>query len=372
LSAVEKVDRGFRAEQVLTMMVDPLGSSYPTPVSLRQFFDDVEREIMSVPGVTSVGWASTLPLGPSHAGRSFFDIVGDPPMDESKRESADYQIVSPKYFATLDLPILAGRAFDERDTRDKVRVCIVNEEFVRKHLQGRAPIGARIALRPTGSPQSEPDIREIVGVARQVKERPDETEDLLQIYVPMAQDLIDDMYLVVRPTSQRAEALAAAVRAAIGRVDKEQLVSIRDVMTLEDIAWDATARHRFRAVLVMTFAGLALVLAMVGMFGLLAYSVQQRVREFGVRLALGATIADVLRLVVGSAIRLIATGTAIGLVLSAILGRLLATVLFGVEPLDAMTFLAVVIVLAITTAVSIAGPAWRAMRIDPAVALRGE
>lgn len=143
-------------------------------------------------------------------------------------------------------------------------------------------------------------------------------------------------------------------------------------MTLEDVAREATARHRFRAVLVMTFAGLALVLAMIGVFGILAYSVQQRVRDVGVRRALGATTSDVLRLVVGSAVRTIATGAVIGLALSTVLGRLLVTMLFGVQPLDPMTFVSVTIVLAVTAAVSIAGPAWPATRIDPAVALRGE
>ncbi len=182
----------------------------------------------------------------------------------------------------------------------------------------------------------------------------------------------DDIYLLVRPTSGPAEALAPSVRAAIARVDKEQLVSVRDVMTLEDVAWEATARHRFRAVLVMTFAGLALLLAMVGVFGILAYSVQQRVRDIGVRRALGATTSDVLRLVVRSAVRLIAMGAAIGLALSAVLGRLLGTMLFGVEPLDPTTFVSVMIVLVLTAAVSTVGPAWRAARIDPAVALRSE
>ncbi len=215
-------------------------------------------------------------------------------------------------------------------------------------------------------------MREIVGLARQVKGRPDETEDFVQIYVPLAQSLRNDIYLLVRPTSGQAEALAPPVRAAIARVDKEQLVSVRDVMTLEDVAWEATARHRFRAALVMTFAGLALLLAMVGVFGILAYSVQQRVRDIGVRRALGATTSDVLRLVVQSAVRLIAAGGAIGLALSAVLGRLPGTILFGVEPLDPTTFVSVMVVLALIAAVSTAGPAWRAARIDPAVALRSE
>ena len=372
LLAVETVDRGYRAESVLTMLVDPLGSRYPTAPSLLQFFDAVEQEIVVLPGVRSVAWTSALPLGPSDEGQSFVEVVGDPPVDESKRPTADYQIVSHTYFRTLDLPVVAGRAFTERDTGDGVPVCIVNEAFVRAHLQGRSPIGLQVAIRPTSSAQAPPVVREIVGVARQVKSRPDEADDLVQIYVPMAQDPVDDIYLVVRPSSGRAEALASSVRAAIGRVDKEQLVSVRGVMTLEDVAWDATSRHRFRAVLVMTFAGLALLLAMVGVFGILAYTVQQRVRDFGVRRALGATTSDVLRLVVGNAVRVIATGAVIGLVLSTVVGRLLASMLFGVRPLDPTTFVAVTILLAITAAVSIAGPAWRATRIDPALALRGE
>jgi putative ABC transport system permease protein len=143
-------------------------------------------------------------------------------------------------------------------------------------------------------------------------------------------------------------------------------------MTLDDVVWEATARHRFRAVLVMTFAGLALLLAMVGVFGVLAYAVQQRARDFGVRRALGASARDVLRLVIGSAARLIVSGAVIGLLLSALLGRLLSSVLFGIRPLDPITFALVTVVVMLTAAAAIVGPAWRATRIDPAVALRNE
>jgi putative ABC transport system permease protein len=372
LLAVESVDRGYRAESVLTMILDPLGSRYRTDAAEMRFYQAVEQEVAALPGVRGVAWASTLPLGRSYQGPSFFEIMGDPPVAQTQRPTADYQIVSPSYFTTLDLPILAGRGFDGRDLPESPQVCIVNEAFVRGYLQGRSPLGLRVAIRPTEFVEATPDVREIVGVARQVKGRPDETEDLVQIYVPLAQNTPGDIFMVVRPESGRAEALARSVRAAIARVDKEQLVSVRDVMTLDEIAWEATARHRFRAVLVMAFAGLALVLAMVGMFGILAYSVQQRVREFGVRRALGATTGDVLRLVAGNALRVIAAGAIVGLALSTVLGRMLATLLFGVQPLDPMTFACVAVVLVLTATVSIAGPAWRATRVDPAVALRSE
>jgi putative ABC transport system permease protein len=372
LMAVENVERGYRAERVLSMIVDPLGSRYPTPESLTQFYTEVEREVAAIPGVGGVAWASTLPMGESYFGQYFFDIVGDAPIDDRQRPAADYQIVSASYFRTLDLPVVEGRGFDDRDTASSTPICIVNEAFARAYGRGRSPIGLRVAVRPTGSPQAKPVVREIVGVARQVKGRPDETIDLLQIYVPMAQNLMDDSYLLVRPALERGEGMARAVRAAIGRVDRDQLVSIRDVMTLEDVAREATTRHRFRAVMVLTFAGLALLLAMVGVFGVLAYTVQQRVRDFGVRRALGATTGDVFRQVAGSAVRMIGGGAAAGLLLAALLGRLLTSLLFGVRPLDPTTFAVVLLVLALTAAVAAAGPAWRAARVDPARALRGE
>jgi putative ABC transport system permease protein len=372
LQAVEDIDRGYRANSVLTMMVDPLGRRYPTDAALLQFFAAIEREVAVLPGVRSMAWTSTLPLGPSNGGDRSFEIAGGPAVDARQRPVADYEIVSPAYFRTLDLPVVAGRGFTDQDRADSVAVCMVNEAFVRRHLRGRSPIGQRIALRPSESPDAVPVVTEIVGVAAQVKARPDEIEDVVQIYVPMAQNPIDDIYLVIQPTSGRADALAPSVRAAIGRVDKEQLVSVRDIMTLDDVAWDATARHRFRAVMVMAFAGLALLLAMVGVFGILAFSVQQRVRDFAVRRALGATTQDVLRMVMASAVRVIATGTVIGLALAAVLSRLLTTMLFGVRPLDPTTFAGVAIVLMLTAAFAVAGPAWHAARIDPAAALRSE
>jgi putative ABC transport system permease protein len=370
LLAVESVDRGYRAESVLTMIVDP-GPGYPTQTAVRQFYGAVEQEVTALPGVRGVAWATTLPMGRSYQGPFFFEIAGQP-VAGAQRPTADYQIVSSAYFGTLDLPVVAGRGFDTRDAPDSLPVCIVNEAFVRRHLQGRSPIGVRVAMRPTRSAQGPAEVREIVGVARQVKGRATETEDLIQIYVPLAQNTPGDIFMLVRTSSAKAQALAPSVRAALHRVDRAHLVSVRNAMTLDDVARSGTARHRFRAVLVMAFAGLALVLAMVGLFGILAYSVQQRARDFGVRRALGATTSNVLTLVAGNATRVVAAGAVVGLALSTVVGRLVATMLFGVQPLDPLTFVSVVIILALTAAAAIAGPAWRATRIDPAVALRGE
>ena len=369
LMAVEGFDRGYRAESVISMLLDPLGSKYPTDEALQQFYDQVEAEIRAVPGVKDVAYADALPLDFFDAGGFSFEIVGEPPLGDNERPITEYQVVSPAYFSTLDLPIVAGRGFDARDRGDGLPVCIVNEAFARS-FRGKSPIGQRVSLRPAVSPQSKPQVREIVGVARQVKGRPDEPKDFVQVYVPMAQNLSDDIFLVVRPTSGDAEALVPSIRAAISRIDKEQLVSVRDIVTLEDIAWTATGRHRFRAVMVAAFAALALLLAMVGLFGILAYTVQQQVRDFGVRRALGATTGDVMRLVIANAAWVIGTGAAIGLVLAALGGRLIQTLLFGVQPLDVTTFVLVTIVLGVAAALSILGPARRVARIDPAVALR--
>jgi putative ABC transport system permease protein len=212
-------------------------------------------------------------------------------------------------------------------------------------------------------------LREIVGVVKHVKERPEELEAPPQIYVPIAQNTWWLASLVVQPASGSAAALAPAVRAAFARAEPDRPVRIR---TLTTIRTEATSRPRFRAALVGAFALLALTLALVGVFGVLAYSVQQRTREFGVRIALGASAASVLRLVMLSAVRVIGAGVAIGLAAAALLGRSISTFLFGVQALDPATFIAVPIVLIATAVIAVAAPAWRATRVDPVVAFRNE
>jgi putative ABC transport system permease protein len=373
LIAVSSYDRGYRAGSVLTMLVDPLGSAYPTPEKLQQFFDLVEAEVRAVPGVADIGWSTALPLGESIFGEYPFEyeIVGEAPLDAARKPTTAFQIVSPTYFSTLELPIIAGRAFDTRDVRGNPRVVIVNEALARS-LGGRNPIGLQVSFKPATAASDKPTIAEIVGVAKQVKFRPDESQDYVQMYVPFAQDPVDDVLMLVRSKTGRAAALTPSVRAAISRIDRDQLVSVAEITTLEDVEWAATGRHRFRAVMVASFAALAVALAMVGVFGILAYTVQQRMRDFGVRRALGATTNDVMRLVITSAARLVGVGAVAGLLLAAVFSRLITTMLFGVQPLDAATFVLVALVLLITATLAIAGPAWRAARIDPAAVLRSK
>ena len=370
LIAVESFDRGFKAQSVLTMLVDPLGGEYDV---VKQFFDQAEAEVRAVPGVQDVAWTTAVPLGESLFGEYpwMYEMVGDAPVEDARKPITNFQIVSPGYFSTLDLAIVNGRAFDNRDQRDSPRVCIVNEAFVRT-LGGRNPVGMQVWFKPVDSPNAKPRLAEVVGVAKQVKQRPDEPRDFVQLYVPMAQDLTDDLFMMVRSQNSRASALTPSVRAAIAKIDRNQTVGVASVTTLQDVEWAATSRHRFRAVMVASFAVLAVLLAMVGVFGILAYSVQQRVRDFGVRRALGATSSDVMRLVVGSALKVVGAGAVLGLILSAAFGRLISTMLFGVQPLDFVTFALVIAVLGLTAAISIAGPAWRAARIDPATALRSK
>jgi putative ABC transport system permease protein len=248
-------------------------------------------------------------------------------------------------------------------------VCIVNEAFVRRHLGGRNPIGMRIVAGPNDRGVTAA-AREIVGVAKQMKERLDETQDQALVYVPLAQFPWTDTYLVVSASTGPVQALVTPIRDAIARIDRD--VPVRRERTLTDLANLNSAPHRFRAVLVGTFAALSLALAMVGIFGVLSYSVEQRSREFGVRMALGATAGSVLRLVLTSVARTIGAGAAIGLGAAALLARSITTFLFGVQPIDPLTFAAVAVLLLLTATVASLAPARRAARVDPVEAFRSE
>jgi putative ABC transport system permease protein len=365
-------DTGYRSTSGSVLSLDfsvrtGKNSRYPSEEAITKFYDAVGRDVASLPEVRSVGWASSLPYGTSELGRWAFGIVGDPQVAGRDRPTAEYTTADPGYFRTLDLPIVSGRGFNERDTLHSLSICLVNEAFVRRHFKARDPIGVRLSLTPPNGPAQ---VREIVGVARQTSGQPDAPEELLQVYVPLAQFPTGDVFMVVQPSVGAASALTPLVRRVVARIDPE--VPVRRDRTLETLAIESTAGYRFRAKMVGTFAALALVLAMVGVFGVLAYTVQQRQREIGVRMALGATGARVMWLVLRDAGGMIATGVVAGLVFAALSGRLLAAFLFGVDPLDPLTFVSVPAVILFTALIAAAAPAWRASRINPVEAFRHE
>jgi putative ABC transport system permease protein len=272
--------------------------------------------------------------------------------------------VSDSYFKSIELPIVAGRGFTERDDARSAPVAIVNEAFVRRFLAGLPPVGARIAVHWSG----QPTVREIVGVVRQIKGRPEETEEFVQLYVPARQAPWIETNLIVRRDAGSMASLITGTRQAVARVDPR--LALREFVTFEELATRATSRPRFRATLVGTFAVLALMLAMTGVFGVLAYSVQQRSREFGLRLALGSTSGQILGLVLSAGARVVGTGMAVGLLAAVLLSTALSSFVFGVGPRDPVTFVGVAVVMLTTAAGAGLVPAWRASRTDPATVLR--
>jgi putative ABC transport system permease protein len=343
-------------------------SRYPDQTNVLNFFRRADAALAALPGVQSVGFVENLPLDGWDIGQPI-EVVGDPPVDSSNRKSAHYQITSPRYFETVGIRLAAGRPFNDRDVATAPQVCIVNEEFVRRFLGGRAPVGMLVKV-PNMAPGQVPSIpREIVGVIKQVAIGAGEKEKAPEIYVPMEQNVWYTSAIALKTAGPPATLIASA-RAAIAGIDKDQPVT--RVRTMDEVAAEATERPRFRAALVSVFAATALMLAAVGIFGVLTFSVRERRREFGVRMALGATSGDILRLVLGAGVRIAGTGALIGVASAALLTRTLASLLFGVTPLDPVTFAAAPALLVITALVACVAPAVRAVRVDPAVTLRQE
>jgi len=369
LIAMNGVDPGFRAEKVLTVQVGLPLSRYESPEKLLAFYQAAEREVSGLAGVRRASFGGSLPLDGWDIGQGF-SIVGDPPLEQSRSHSAHYQIVGTGYFRTLGIDLVRGRPFDARDTARAPQVCVVNEEFVRQYLSDRNPIGMRLDVQSMDMKAGPtPVTREIVGVSRQVAIAAGEKERAVEIYVPILQNPWFSASLSVQAEAD-AMSLLPAVKAAIARVDKD--LPLTRIRTMDDVAEEATSQPRFRAELVGVFAVLALMLAAVGIFGVLAFSVGQRAREFGIRVALGARSHDVLRLVLSGALKMTAAGVAIGLTAAALLTRFLGTLLFEIKPIDPITFAGTAGILATAALIACALPAWRATRVDPAVTLRQE
>jgi putative ABC transport system permease protein len=369
LGSLNRVDAGYYANNVLTMSVGLPLSRYPNPPDTLRFYQAVQSEIGALPGVQNVSLSTNLPTDGWDIGQGF-EIVGQPPRTDANQPAAHYQMVSASYFATLGIPILRGRAFAESDTLAAAPVCIVNEELARRYFNGREPIGALVSVQAMTAGGPKPVVRQVVGVSHQVKvEGLGEKQNDLEIYVPITQNSWYWAAIAVR-TANDPMSLAPAVKSAIARVDKDQPVT--RIRTMDEVAAGSIAQPRFRAQLVAAFAALAMLLASVGVFGVLAFSVGQRTREFGIRMALGASTGDVLRLVLRSGLKMIGVGLGIGLIATLALTQSLQSVLFGVKPMDPLTFAAAACTLIIVALLACAIPALRAARVDPASALRQE
>ena len=359
---LQAVETGFDAQNVLTMRVQLPRKKYPEPHQIVDFFKQAQERIAVLPGVQAVGAISYLPLtGP--AARDGFKIIGEPEPGPGQEPPCEVRVITPTYFRAMGIPLLKGRLLDERDTKDS-HVLLVNEALAKKHFPNGDAVGKQIAVSWTDG-----IVDEIVGVVGDIKEGALDKEPEPAIYWTHPREPYSGMALIVR-TSGDAMRFSTAVQKEIRALDPEQPVA--DVRTMEQVIAKSIARPRFNTLLLAIFAGVALVLASVGLYGVMNYSATQRTHEVGIRMALGATRGDIMRLVVGNGMLLTLIGIAIGVTGSLGLTRLMQTFLFGIGATDALTFIGVSTLLAAVALVANYVPARRATRVNPVIALRYE
>jgi putative ABC transport system permease protein len=367
---LQAVDPGFQPDHLLTFNVALPRARYQSDTARIQFFDAVLPRIAAVPGVVSVGGTSTLPFGGSWSTGSF-TVEGYNPGPNQPGPWGDIRIVSPDFFKTLRIPVKLGRTFQSQDGPGGQVVAVVDEEFVKKYYTGQSPLGKRITFG--GPPGKEPPWITIVGVVAHTMHEALDAKPRIQLYLPYRQ-LTGDfslsfMAMAVRTTADPLS-MTRAVREAVHSVDKDMPMSAINAM--DDLLESSLGQRRLLMVLLGAFSGIALLLASIGIYGVLAYSVTQRARELGIRMALGAARTRVLGLVVTQGMSLALLGIGLGVAASLALTRLLTTQLFSVKATDPATFVLVSLILAGIALVATLVPALRATRVDPVVALREE
>jgi predicted permease len=360
LAALTRRSPGFDPSGLLTAKISLPSAKYQDDRKIVAFFDEISRRAQGLPGVRAVGATSILPLV-SRNDRGF-DIEGEPRPPGEAAHAAEVRSVSDTYFDAMRRPLRSGRWFTDRDRAGAPPVVIVNEALARRNFAGRDPLGRRVQL------VDDPFVT-IVGVVADARELSLDEEASPTLYFPRAQRPMRTMALVLRASSDPAQ-VAPLLRAEVRAVDADQPVSA--MITMDDVVAQALGPRRLSLLLFAIFAALALVLATVGLYGVTSQSVTQRTREIGVRVALGAEARSIVRMIVGRALALALLGLAAGVVASLALARTLASLVYGVQTYDPLTFLVIGAVLFATTLLASYLPARRAARVDPVIALRAE
>lgn len=363
---LHQVDLGFEPGNVLTMRVALPATKYKEPEKQRRFFDELISRVESQPGVKAVGLVNFLPLSGSGNRRNVF-VEGQP----ENPTNTEFRLSNSRYFEAMGAQLRRGRLFDDHDRDNTTRVAVINESFVKVFLPGEEPLGKRVKL---GGPTSPFQWVAIVGVIKDFKHRGLDTDARPELYIPYLQPPLPDwnvqsMFLAVR-TAQDPNKAIAAVRGAVQGIDEEQ--PVYSVATMDELVSRSVAPRRFNMLLMIIFAAVALVIALIGVYGVMSNSVTQRTREFGIRMALGARAANVLALVIGRGMLLAGLGVAVGIAGALALTRLMSTLLFGVAATDGFTFATVSGCLLLVALLACYIPARRATKVNPLVALRSE
>ncbi|HVN82549.1 MAG TPA: ABC transporter permease [Terriglobia bacterium] len=362
------VNPGFQADNLLTMTLALPGEKYPEEHQRLAFYRTLLEKVKELPGVKSAAAVSILPLRSNFLNMRVnvgpFQIEGLPPAQPGHEPSADFRIVTRDFFESMSIPLVSGRSFSEQDTRDKPLVILVNETMARRYFSGQDPIGKRLSTLPATSAP-----REIVGVVKDVRLQALGSQVQPGIFLPHSQEPWPRMNLVVRTLTDPV-ALSTAIRQEVLAIDKEQPVA--NVQTMRQVISDSVMPQRLSMALLSAFAMLALVLAIVGIYGLTAYSVSQRTREIGIRMALGAQPANVLQMVIRKGVFITLLGIGIGIVGALAVTRGLSGLLYGVTTSDPVVFAGIAILLTIASVLACFLPARKAVRVDPMEALRYE
>jgi putative ABC transport system permease protein len=361
---LQNVNPGFDTSSALTMSVVLTPSRYSEPHQMLAFFDRALEQIRAVPGVVSVGTTTTIPLAGGGSTQPF-TVEGRPAGTIAEQPMAQTRYISPDYFRAIGIPLRQGRFFSDYDRDKSVPVVIISEAMARRFWPGENPIGKRL----TPSFHSEQGAREIVGIVGDVKSSGLEVDSAAMMYLPFRQSPRPFLSFVVR-TASNPESLIQPVSRAIYSIDKDQ--ALTDVQTLDQVLVASLSGRRFNMTLLLTFAGVALLLAAVGVYGVMNYTVTLRRRELGIRMALGAKATDVLRLVLRQGLTLTLIGVGAGLISAYALTRLMATLLYGVTATDYLTFITVPAVLIAVGLLASYVPARRATKVNPTIALRTE